>query len=83
MAEIEHVKLQLIRLVEAEHMLGRLIDLTKERLETAGTGLTKEDVGELSSWLTYRLHTTKGRTRIKWRFVCGVFDELRDSGNFG
>jgi hypothetical protein len=77
-AAVEHLKYQLTGLAEGQHTLHRLIDIAKERVETAWDGLTPEDIGALDSWLSSRAGVTKGEARLRWGFVRGVFDTVRE-----
>jgi len=82
MATVDHLKYQLMGLAEGTHTLDRLIDIAKERVETAWAGLRPEDINELDSWLTSRGGLTRGEARLRWRFVRGVFATVRDARGF-
>lgn len=78
MATVEHLKYQLTGLVEGKHTFHRLIDIAKERVQTAWAGLTPEDINKLNSWLSSRGGSTMGEARLRWRFVRGVFATVRE-----
>jgi hypothetical protein len=83
MATIEFLKYQLPRLAEGQNTLQRLIDISKDRLETAWDALTPQDITELDSWLSSRVGATKGEARLRWGFVRGVFDTVREARGSG
>jgi hypothetical protein len=83
MAAVEHLKYQLSRLAESRCTLSRLIDLANERHETAWNELTPQDIGELDGWLRSQITATKGETHLRWGFVQGVFDTVREAGGLG
>jgi hypothetical protein len=77
-AAVEHLKYQLTGLADGQHTLHRLIDIAKERVETAWDGLTPQDIGALDSWLNSRAGVAKGEARLRWGFIRGVFDTVRE-----
>jgi hypothetical protein len=79
MAVIEHLKYQLPRLAEGQCTLHRLIDVTKDRIETTWDELTPQEIYELDAWLGSRVRATKGEARLRWCFVRGVFDTVREA----
>jgi hypothetical protein len=77
---VEHLKYQLTGLAEGQCTFSRLIDLAKDRLATDWMELTPEDAGELDRWLRSRVGATSGEVRLRWGFVRGLFEVLRDEG---
>jgi hypothetical protein len=76
---IEHLKYQLTGLVEGQYTFSRMIDLAKDQLATAWMDdLTPEDAGELDSWLKSRIGATSREVRLRWGFIRGLFDVVRD-----
>jgi hypothetical protein len=74
---IDGLMYQLPRL--AEGALQRLIDVTKDRLKTAFNDLTPQEVFELDSWLGTRVRAAQGEARLRWGFVRGVFNTVRQA----
>jgi hypothetical protein len=83
MAVVEHLKYQLTGLAKGQYTLSRSIDLAKDLIETAWNELTPQDIGELDSWLKTQVRATKGEVHLRWGFVCGVFDIVREAGGSG
>ena len=79
MSVIDHLEDQLGQFAEGRYTLSRLIDLSKERLETTWDELTRQDVQQLDSWLRDKIRATKGEVRLRWGFVHGVFDTVREA----
>ena len=76
MSAVDHLEYQLGQFAEGRYTLSRLIDLSKDRLETTWDELTRQDVQQLDSWLRDKIRATKGEARIRWGFVHGVFDTV-------
>jgi hypothetical protein len=76
---VEHLKYQLTGLVEGRYMLNRLIDVAKDRLETGWNGLTPQDVGELDGWLRSQVGASKAEARLRWGFIRGILDTIREA----
>jgi hypothetical protein len=76
---VDYLEYQLVRFAEGQCTLNRLIDLSKDRLEAAWDGLTRQDIGQLGSWLSDQVRTTDGEVRLRWGFVRGIFDTIRET----
>ena len=79
MSAIDHLEYQLGQFAEGRYTLNRLIDLTKDRLETTWVELTRQDVQRLDCWLRDKIRANKGEARLRWGFVRGVFDTVREA----
>ena len=79
MSAVDHLEYQLGQFAEGRYTLSRLIDLSKDRLETTWDELTRQDVQQLDSWLRDKIRATKGEARLRWGFVHGVFDTVREA----
>jgi hypothetical protein len=79
MSVIDHLEDQLGQFAEGGYTLSRLIDLSKDQFETVWDELTRQDVQQLDSWLRGKIRATKGEARIRWGFVRGVFDTVREA----
>jgi hypothetical protein len=79
MSAVGHLEYQLGQFAEGRYTLSRLIDLSKDRLETTWDELTRQDVQQLDSWLRDKIGASKGEARLRWGFVHGVFDTVREA----
>jgi hypothetical protein len=77
MPVVDHLEFQLARFSEGQYTLDRLIDLSKDRLESAWDELTRQDVGDLDSWLSDKIRAD-GEARLRWGFVRGIFEAIRE-----
>jgi hypothetical protein len=78
MPVVDHLEFQLARFAEGQYTLDRLIDLSKDRLESAWGELTRQDVDYLDSWLSDKIRASNGEERLRWGFVRGIFETIRE-----
>lgn len=77
MPAAEHLKYQLTGLTGSQYTPHRLIDIAKERVETAWGGLKAQDITDLDNWLASRTGSATGEERLRWGFVRGIFESVR------
>jgi hypothetical protein len=83
MAAIDHLKYQLPRFAEGQYTLQRMIDVARDRLEANWEELTSQDINELENWLGGRVRSAKGEARLRWGYVRGIFDTVREERGSG